>query len=177
MPRLVVHGPHCDSSVGIHASAIKQGLEHIFALLGHCRQNGRVGKMMKTALDWAQLVAGTGAPILSNPSQPLPHVDAGWITSIRPALAKFGFTIKFTNLWQDYLQREGDSFIMKELLMQDLTPSQAKQINLCRMWLQVSRASDIVHPDGQTILPFVLAGEQLTHRKSKLDWPRCPRPP
>ena len=58
-----------------------------------------------------------------------------------------------------------------------LTELMATRINYCRMWLQVTRISDIAHPDRKTILPAALSGTRLSHRQSSLKWPRIPRPP
>jgi len=53
-----------------------------------------------------------------------------------------------------------------------------RKLNACRMWLQVSRLSEITLADGSCLHPDPLDGRSPHgHHKTNLKWPRQDRPP
>jgi hypothetical protein len=56
------------------------------------------------------------------------------------------------------------------------TPAQQRQIDSCRIYLQVHMLSDITTADGTTILPEVIRGYLPEGRQSSLLWPVSVRP-
>jgi hypothetical protein len=61
-------------------------------------------------------------------------------------------------------------------LQYNFSPAQQKQINTCRIYLQVVLLSDIIAADGRYILSQVIQGYQPQYRNSSLHWPQYPRP-
>ena len=71
------------------------------------RANGVPRKLALITLAWAQLLAGTQQPVLSNVMHALPHLaPMKWIPSIQDFLCTIGSRIEVENLPAIPLQRE-----------------------------------------------------------------------
>jgi hypothetical protein len=66
--------------------------------------------------------------------------------------------------------------IMDHALTLNFTPPQLRQINSCRIYLQVLTISDISTASGTHILPNILRGRRTEDRVSELNWPVTQRP-
>eukprot|EP00978_Attheya_sp_CCMP212_P014792 scaffold37878_cov107-Attheya_sp.AAC.2 len=90
--------------------------------------------------------------------------------------------LELTDSWRPYSQRKNDKFIMDLALQCKIfTTSELEMINACRLYLQVSRISDIATPDGRRILHKMLHGEYMIEeihdfRKTTYDWPIQAKP-
>ncbi len=78
--------------------------------------------------------------------------------------------------WVPKVNHAHDSMIMDLAIQYNFTASDIKQINLCRIYLQVLMLSDITTANGHRILPCILQGHRDVHRASNLEWPRSERP-
>ena len=96
-------------------------------------------------LVWAQLLAGTQQPGLSNVMPlPLPHLaPMKWIPSIQNFLRTVRGRIDIENLPIISLQREHDRFLMDIALDLYSKPSDVQHLNACWLHLQVTLLSDI----------------------------------
>ena len=113
--------------------------------------------MALITLAWAQLLAGTQQPVLSNVMPALPHLaPMKWIPSIRNFLHTVSGRIEVKNLPIISLQREHDRFLMDIALDLYSKPSDLQHLNACRLYLQVTLLSDITTADGKFIRPEVL---------------------
>jgi hypothetical protein len=176
LPLGIVLGPLADGGLDIHCRNNEQGLRKVLTMVGHLRQGGRASVVIRIALDWCQLIAGVSYPILDNPGRKIPHEEKGWITTLRRFLNAKHLSIHLTSSWTEPQQQEGDFHLMDTLSPRH-TPLKATRINYCRLWLRVSRLSDITHTDGKSLIKAALYGDPLPHRRSSLQWPRVPRPP
>jgi hypothetical protein len=66
---------------------------------------------------------------------------------------------------------------MDEFTTQDMTDAQMKDVNRCRIYLQVFHTSDIADLAGMTIKEWAKQGKQQSNRTSKWNWPVQQRPP
>jgi hypothetical protein len=66
---------------------------------------------------------------------------------------------------------------MDEFTIQDMTAAQMKDINRCRIYLQVFHTSDITDLAGNTIEDWAKQGKRQINRTSKWNWPVQKRPP
>jgi hypothetical protein len=176
LPLGIALGPSADGGLDIHSTHTEQGLRKVTTLIGHLRQGGRASALLRIAIDWCQLLAGVSYPILSFPARRIPHAETCWITTLRDNLRIHHLSLNLTSTWCDLPQRAGDFHLMDRLGPLH-TPLQSRRLNQCRLWLHVSRLSDITHTNGKTLLSKALYGDPLTHRRSGLTWPRVPRPP
>jgi hypothetical protein len=81
------------------------------------------------------------------------------------------------NQWLPSLSRENDSMIMDLVITLNLSPTQLREINLCRIYLQVLTLSDILVADGRSLEGEAQAGVRDLSCTSKHSWPnsRCPK--
>ena len=177
MPREVVYGPVEMGGLGLHDFYIEQGIRQISALVGHLRQNSETGRMMRIELEWCQIQAGTSEALLLHPQSDIDYVETCWIMSIRDFLRTYRLRLEFTEASRQQPQCEQDCFIMDSLREHgQFSATEMQQLNACRMYLQVSRLSDIVTGDGRHILREVLVGSDTKHHLSSNRWPRQGRP-
>jgi hypothetical protein len=66
---------------------------------------------------------------------------------------------------------------MDEFLKQDTTDAQMKDVNRCRIYLQVFHVSDITDLVGNTIEKWEKRGKHQSNRIRKWNWPVQHRPP
>jgi hypothetical protein len=86
-------------------------------------------------------------------------------------------TVAITGLWDPIKARQGDTALMDEFLKQDMTDSQLKYVNRCRIYLQVFHVSDITGLAGNTIEGWAKRVKRQSNRTSKWNWPVQQRPP
>ena len=114
-------------------------------------------KLALIILAWAQLLAGTQKPVLSDATIALPHsAPMKWIPSIREFLHSIGDRMEVENLPVTPLQREHDWFLMDIALDLYSTPSDLLHLNAWRLYLQVTLLSDITTADGKFIQSEVM---------------------
>ena len=112
-PNVIVYGPSEYGGIEMRSDHIEQGIAQIHSLMTSLRAEGVPKKLALITLAWAQLLADTQQPVLSNVTPPLPHLaPMKWIPSIRNFLRTVRGRIDVENLPIISLQREHDRFIM-----------------------------------------------------------------
>jgi hypothetical protein len=86
-------------------------------------------------------------------------------------------TVEIPGLWAPTKARQVDTALMDESLKQDMTDSQLKDVNRCRIYLQVFHVSNITDLAGKTIEEWAKRGKRQSNRTSKWNWPVQQRPP
>jgi hypothetical protein len=177
-PKEVIYAPKELFGFGIHDFYIEQGIQQLTALVGHIRQNSETGSMMRIELQWCQVQAGTAKHLLGNPSDPIDYIETCWIMCIRDFLQTYGFRIQLSHTPIPKIQCVHDEFIMDVFRdRSECTATQLQKLNACRMYLQVSRVSDITSADGKFLRNGIFTGSDSTPYRSTTDWPRQGRPP
>ncbi len=169
-PRPLVFGPIESGGIGLHdfnAHLLSTKIQYI---IKDIRAATEIGSLLLITLQWAQLQSGIGQPILQW-TGPLPYLESSWLRHIRDGLWQISGAIYIPNLRVEPLQRKNDAYIMEALLQdQSLTQMQLHSLNCCRLYLQVTRLSDIVTTDGKRIQPCFLHGSHHNIYTS-LQWP------
>jgi hypothetical protein len=101
-------------------------------------------------LEYTQLECGTDTPILEADFTTYgPTIlTKNWITECWRYLSLCKYTVVITVLWAPTKARQGVTALMDEFLKQDMTDAQMKDVNRCRIYLQVVHISDITdHPE------------------------------
>jgi ribonuclease HI len=177
-PKEVIYGPRELFGLGNHDYYIEQGIKQLTALAGHVRQDSETSRMMRIELHWCQVQAGTEQHLLGNPTDLIDYIETCWIMSIRDFLRTYNLSVDFTVKTLPTVQCSGDEFIMDGIqLRSGCTATELQQINACRMFLQVSRVSDISSANGRFLRRDVLMGKATTYFQSVTRWPRQGRPP
>jgi len=108
--------------------------------------------MIRIELQWCQVQAGTALSLLTHPEVSIDYIETCWIMGVRDFLRTYGFKIDFSRTTLPQVQCENDEFIMDALRLRgQCSTSDLQHLNACRMFLQVSRLSDIASADGNTI--------------------------
>jgi hypothetical protein len=115
--------------------------------------------------------AGIGEALLEVPTLHIPFLTPTWVASIRQYLSNHTLTITFTDVLTLSIHRSGDSFIMVPVHLSRYLAVQQKDINLVGMFLQVTYLSNMVSPDGKTILSHYLQGNRPPLFISSATWP------
>jgi ribonuclease HI/exonuclease III len=178
MPKEVIYGPAELFGVGCHDYYVEQGVRQLVTLFGHIRQQSATGNMMRIELQWCQVQAGTGKYLLADPIDDIDYIETCWIMSIRDFLRTYGLSIDLTKSPLPSLQAAGDEFLMDAIRQRgDCTATEMQRINACRMFLQVTRVSDITSADGKDLRKECLVGQQHHGFCSSTKWPRQGIPP
>ena len=117
------------------------------------------GKLLRVAVAWAQFCAGIRSPILEDTSTQLPHLEAEWLSSLRQFLQDVQGQLELDTPFVTPLQRQGDAFLM-DLAIQSgkFKPTQLRQLNYCRLYLNVLLVSDISNANGTNLNPETYRG-------------------
>ena len=88
------------------------------------------GKLLKCAVAWAQLTAGTSYSIFQQVHTALPHLESKWLNSMRDFMATINATMELDNTGVPMIQRQHDAHIMDLILDSDqFTPMQIRRLN------------------------------------------------
>ena len=109
-------------------------------VLQHIRMNRSTGQTLQIALAWAQQIAGTSIPILEE-ERDLVHFEEKWLTALQTFLRDNNSEITVQKNFVSPLRRKHDDHLMDMALDRAWGTKQTKQINNCRLYLQVTTVS------------------------------------
>jgi hypothetical protein len=110
------------------------------------------------------------------------YVKIPWFNEFRNFLRNTSGTVQLSDHWSPEPQRDKDESIMAKILTSgQFKPRELEIINACRLYLRVTRVSDITTPDGSRILTKILTGsltpaEIEEVRPTKIEWPHQEKP-
>jgi hypothetical protein len=177
--RTVVFGTSKYGGLGLdHLSAV-QGFAQLQYLIGSLRTQDTTGDLYQMLLEYTQLECGTDTTILeADFTMYEPAILAkNWITECWRYMSLCKSTVAITGIWAPTKARQGDTALMDEFLKQDMTDLQLKDVNRCRIYLQVFHVSDITDLAGNTIEEWAKQGKRQSNRTSKWDCSVQQRPP
>ena len=114
----------------------------IQTLIQQIRLGRDLGFMMMMALEWTQLHAGTKTLILEE-TKHVPYVIDPWIQSVHKYMVDNNIKIKVAGIMVKPLQRKGDQYLMEKAIASGLTIQELRDINNCRMFLNVTTLEEI----------------------------------
>jgi hypothetical protein len=173
MPRDVTNGPQRYGGLGMRPLWVEQLVSQTQTVIKHIRCPGDCNLMLRIALAWAQLSTGMGFALLEHPGLAAPHLECKWLTSMRWGLATIDGSIECAESFVVPPAREGDIYLMDAICdCRRFTGGQIKQINACRLYLQVLLLSDITTPCGT----FIAMNYHTGNRNNRSNWPRIRYP-
>jgi hypothetical protein len=132
---------------------IEQGTGQITFLIRHLRTPGQVHDLLLIVLSWLQNCAGVSFAMLEHPSYPLPHLEGHWLVSLPQFLSFINGSIEITDLSIPALQRSNDFYLMETALNSNhFSAAEICKVNLCRLFLSVTTASDICNARGSHLI-------------------------
>lgn len=172
-PRKVAFGPKSMCGLALLDLSVDQGVRGITRLMNKLYCKDVVGDMILIELRMLQLESGSGSHLLEDPTNDIPYLTPCWITSLRAFMAENDITAKVTKARKTELSREHDRYIMDDIRsLETFSTDELKDINACRIHLQVTTLSDIVEADGKRITDEAIRGIPLSDRFSREKWPR-----
>jgi hypothetical protein len=178
MPREVVYGPVEAFGLGMHDYFIEQGIDHVSYFVGHLRQGSETSLLMIIQLEWCQIQAGTSINLLESPDILIDYIEGCWIMCMRDYLRTYEFRLEFSFPFRTYPHCDGDVYIMDAFRSSgSCTSTELVRLNACRIFLKVTRLSEITDSMGTALRQDALAGTASPFFRSKALWPRQGRPP
>ena len=175
----ILYGPKALGGAEFRHLYVEQGICQVTAFIRHWRSRSTIGIMLRIAVAWIQLAtAGVHYSVLNHVVEDLPHMESKWFTSLRKFLYRVRGKFRLDEPAIPSTQREGDSYIMGEILYSDeFTDKEVCQLNYCRLYLQAVTISDLSVTKGDRLDPGTLTGER-SHlcSTSTLHWPRQGKP-
>ena len=147
--REILYGPLEYGGANFRHLYLHQGVGQVTAFMRHWRQRSATGQLMRCALAWTQMTAGTSYSILKNVTTALPHLESKWLSSLRTFLASIKASLIVDDPGIPPLQRVNDRYVMDEILAsQQFTPAQLRRLNYCRLYLQAVTLADLTVSNG-----------------------------
>jgi len=170
-PRVIIFSGPKYGGLGLPDMMDDQGYGQLLLFIGHVKLGDDNGKLILSMISHMQLGIGTASPILSLPFPIFEKwIEYNWITSVWSYVSSAKATIEIQHQWVPKISRQGDSMIIDQAMEFNFTADQLKQINRCRMYLNVLTISDILMANGRYILKDALDGHQIQERRSTLNW-------
>ena len=178
MPRAVTNGPHLYGGITMRPLWAEQLIQQVQTVVKHLRCPGDCNLMFRITFYWAQVNTGMGFALLEHPQLSVPHFECKLFDSIRHGLAAIDGSLEISESFVVPHARDGDGYIMDSICdCQRFTKSALRQINACRLYLEVTLLSDIATPCGKCIAWHYYLGTK--HRCSNwptIQYPRQPAP-
>lgn len=158
--KAILYGPMEYGGASFRPLYVQQGVGQVTSFLRHWRQKSTTGSLLRCALAWTQMTAGTSYSIFQNVHAVLPHLESKWLASIRLFLATIDATMVLDDSSIPPLQRVHDFYLMDAILeSRQFTPAQVRRLNFCRLYLQAVTVSDLTTAEGICLDPGKLHGE------------------
>jgi hypothetical protein len=167
-PRAVVFRTAQYGGLGLTHLAALQGHTRLQYLLSHLRCDD-AGRLMQMLLEYTKLECGCrGNPLAqdyNNYSPPL--INTTWSTEVWEHLQKCREKVDIGGLWKPTENRVQDIAITESLIASGrFTNKDLKEINYCRIYLQVFYLSDITNIKGNKIAAWAERGQKQSGRQS-----------
>jgi hypothetical protein len=176
-PHAILFGGARFGGFGLPNLYTAQGYGQLKVLVEHLKLADETGQLIRISLSHLQIHIGSVTPVLRLAFAPYAKwIDNSWLTSICKHATLLSIEIEIGDQWIPTGSRVHDAMIMDMVLQYNFSPNSLRQINMCRLYLQVLAISDIVSADGFSLLPMAVKGERDSHRVGKLHWlqQQCP---
>ena len=172
-PRVVILGPARYQGKQLDDYATFQYTSHLVRFVGYIRQGLTMGNMLRVQMDQYQQIIGTEKHFLTLESTKYAYGERSRIKFLWDQNTLNGVTIFVHGAWHEKLVRENDVFIMDKLTEASRSVLTLGKLNAVRLWLKVSRLSDMVNVSGDKIEDWALYGPP---RQSDIEWPTRRKP-
>ena len=150
LPREVAFAPRCSGGVGLVDIGVAIWQAKITGIIKHVRANTSIGQLFIIVFRWAQMIAGTRTSILDY-TYPIPYMESKWIEHLRKGLHCMKAKLWLREIWEPQPLRHNDVLLMEHFVTQGFSTNQLRILNYCRLYLRVTRLSEITDSPGKTI--------------------------
>ena len=158
--REILYGPLELGGANFRHLHVQQGVGQVTTFIRHWRLNSTAGQLLKIAVSWFQLQAGTSTPILEDVGTILPHLESNWIGSLRTFMAEHRMQLQLDESFIPAPQRLYDVHLM-DVIIQSMkfTAAEIRRLNYCRLYLKAVTLSDLSSLSGEFMDPDKLKGQ------------------
>lgn len=158
--REILYGPQAYGGANFRHLYMYQGVGQITTFMRHWRQANTIpGKLLKCAVAWTQMTAGTSFFIFQQVHTELPHLESKWFVSMRNFMAQINASFELDNSGVPLIKRKNDAHIMDAILESNrFTDTQIRRLHYCRLFLQAVTVSDLSDATGRQLDPSKLQG-------------------
>ena len=175
-PREVIHGPYSRGGFGIPDLYTTQNISKIEILLDQFDKQSITSSLLQLHLQYLTLEIGIGDDFLLKSFDVYGRIiTPSIITSLWQFTTESNIQIHLP-LPTTPLMRQKDTYIMEEIGKRKLSLGTLKDINQCRMFLQVISVSDISSACGTRLLNQCLEGIKPSWLRAIHPWPDIKRP-
>jgi hypothetical protein len=149
--------------IGFRHLYTEQSLLLTCMVIKHLRIEGQAQHLFHISLAWAQLASGVGVPILEFPDYAIPTLEDPFFQGIHAGgMTRLSASICLLDNFVRPLSRTGDFYLIDGLNACGLfSDSESLRVNYFRLYLGVYLASDVVSPNGKTLLPGMFRGSTV----------------
>jgi hypothetical protein len=154
-------GPIEMGGLGLMDLRTEGGIEMLKYFRHAIYSGSEVGDMLLMHVQTSQLESGQPIPLLADPTIYIPYLTATWVMSLRQFTSNHNFKIDLTQTLTLSLKSTTDEFIMPQARLKGYSIQQQKDLNLVRIFLQVTSLADLMDDqDGRLISTWGQAGER-----------------
>ena len=146
IPTSLRHGPIELGGLGLYDLRTEVGIEAIKFLRNSLYSDSESGNLIRLNLQYSQRESGVGYHLLEQPDTHISYLTPSWILSIRQFLSNNNMSIQVSDIHLDKPKGPTDNYIMQSDNLLRYEKAQQMDINLVRLWLQVTTLSDISDP-------------------------------
>jgi hypothetical protein len=151
MPREVVFGHRLHQGLGFRHLFDIQGIDGVIALIQELNSHSSTNDILQATIQTIQLEAGISKSIFED-TTPLVYVPWSWLMSIRDFLHHLNAEIRGIPITMTPHYRENDQHIMEAAIGNNrFTAKELKQIQSCRLHMQITVLSEITNASGEQI--------------------------
>lgn len=173
-PRSVVFAPQHIGGIGLVPFNVIITHRKIQFLIRHIRKNTELGTTILINLKWAMLQAGRQNAIFTSDDR-IDYIENQWAIQLHNELKRMTGKLLINDITSASISRVNDQFLMDCWDRQGLSIKSMYKLNLCRIYLRVTKLSDIVSNDGKHIQFQYLTGEKI-NPYTDMEWPHQPKP-
>ena len=168
--RASLYGPVQYQGMGLHNPYISQGIRHIKDIVEQVWKNTVTGQLIQGTIESAQLESGLYSPIFWNP-QKIKWWNTGntWIIQTHQFCCEHKISIQTGDAILP--QCVEDRSIMAEFDKLGYTKTEMRNLNRCRLYLQVTSLSEITNGRGTQIV-----FDRHPRKSNEMHWPHQGRP-
>ena len=177
IPAAIRHGPVELGGLALYDLRTEAGLEAVKFFRNAIYSDSETGNLLRINLQYSQWESGIEQPLLEFPSIHVSYLTPSWILSLRQFISCHNITISLTDTYKIMRKSETDQFIMQPCHLQRYSPTQQRDINLVRIYLQVSTLAEMSDQERSTGINLdYLDGKRPAHFSNKHTWPRQQSP-
>ena len=178
LPRDLVYGPLEGQGLGLKNIRVTQLIEHLDQLMRHASRDTVTGRLLANCSEGIQLSLGSAVP-LWRLSYPLwgGHVTNSWLKSTWKDAMDLGILVQDT--FPILPRSRGGDMMLSDELMHSLpacSRSFKRNVLHTKEHMRALYLSDIVTPDGKSILESAWLGKRISHCRRQYRWSRTYTP-